>query len=274
MESKTNDDGKDLLPDLNATKVEETPIVDEQEQTASKDGWKPLEKWVEDGGKEDDWKPAKVFNEIGSLKKKLSEAEKDLKKTNKVVTMMKDHHVRVRETAVQEAIKQLKAERIKALDKDEYGKAEQFRDRIDEIEKAAKAQTALPPEIEKEIQEQSQEPPKVFLEFAERNPWYKLGSNDAMTKRADTLGKALHEEDPTMSHADILAQVEKDIKKLFPEKFETPRGGGPNEEGSRGRSESPAAKKSNLSAAEKQMAKNFGMSEADYAKELESYRGH
>ena len=114
--------------------VEETqsPEYTEEEKVALSRGWKPKDQWE---GPEDEWKPAKVFNQIGDLKDQISQKDKDLKKVNKVLEMVKTHHMNVRAAAKEDAIRELRAARAAALEDQDFGKAEKIRDQIDDIDR-------------------------------------------------------------------------------------------------------------------------------------------
>jgi hypothetical protein len=252
-------------------KVEDTneaPQATPDEVKAREKGWKPKEEWE---GPEDEWKPAKVFNEIGELKERLSEREKDLKKSNKVLTLMKEHHTNVRKVAYEQAIQDLKAQKVQALEADEFAKAEKIKDQIDDIQTRFKNHDELPPQIQKEVEALTQEPDPEFYAFLDRNAWYKPGGKDEMSKEADELGLAFKVANPNASFKELVASVEKKIRKLYPEKFERPNNP-VNEGGTRTSSESPKGKVK-LTDEQLAIAKGFNMTPEAYAKELDSYRG-
>lgn len=268
--SDLNLDVQDLPNDENK-EVLETPQYSEDEKLAISRGWKPKEEW---DGPEDEWKPAKVFNEIGELKEQIQNKDKDLKKAHKVMSIMKDHHLKVRQSAYQEALKDLKAERERALEEQDFVAAEKIKDKIDDIRTNFQTNDVLPAEIEKELQQvnaASAANTEALTGFMARNPWYKPNSTDQMSKKADALGWAYRNEDPNMAFDDILKNVETDLRKLFPEYFSTPRNP-VNEPGSRS-APSKQTEKVKLSAEEIEVARTFGMSPEEYAKELKSYRG-
>lgn len=272
---------KDLDKPINE-EVVETPVVDEtqsetqveerqyseEEVVAMARGWKPKEEW---DGPEDEWKPAKAFNEYGELKEKLLEKEREAKKLNKVVQLMKDHHLKVREAAFNDALKTLRAEKAKALEAEDFKKAEIIRDQIDDLKDRVANDQPLPDHIEEEIEAQSQEPDPAFFEFLDRNPWYKPGGRDEASKKADALGYAYAQSNPDWDFKEIIKQVEKDLRKLYPEKFERPRQV-VNEPGARAGGSRPAGTVK-LTEAERAVAREFGMTEAEYAKELGTYKG-
>lgn len=257
--------GTEVKPD-----DKQTPTYTEDEQRAIEGGWKPKDQWE---GPEDEWKPAKAFLEFGELKNKLQESEKDKKKLNKMVQLMKDHHLQVRQAAYEDALKTLREERKAALASEDFAKAESLRDQIDDLRDRKVNERPLPADVEKNIQEQVQEPDPEFFKFVDRNPWYKPGGRDEMSKKADQLGYAYAQGNPDWGFKEVIAQVEKDIKKLYPEKFSTPRSP-VNEPGTRGTGTGGKQKEDvNLTPEQKAIADGFKMSYEDYAKELKSYGG-
>lgn len=252
------------------TPAVETPQYSEAEQLAMSKGWKPKDQWE---GDEKEWKTAEVFNEVGSLKDKLNETEKEVKKLNKITAIMKEHHLNVREAAYKQAMTDLKAMRNKALEAEDFVKAEKIKDQIEEVRDRYADDDVLPPEVEETIKQESQSPDPAFGEFLERNPWYKAGSKDEMSAKADALGFAYAAADRSLTFKEVITKVEKDIRKLFPDKFQTTRSpvnDSPNRTGANG---SSGAGKVKLSADELEVAKTFGMTAEEYAKQLESYKG-
>ena len=250
----------------------QTPEFTEEETIALARGWQTKEDWVAAGKAEEDWKPAKVFNEIGALKEKLQEREKEAKKLNKVVSLMKEHHLNVRQAAYEQAMKDLKAQRAAALEQEDFAKAEKLRDRMDEVKEKFEDAGKLPAAVEKEIQEMESTPDPEFFAFAERNPWYVPGGKNEMSAKADAIGQAYHLQHPEWDFKTLIKHVEEDIRKLFPEKFKTPPRQVVNEPGARTAPSKPK-NEVKLSEAELAVAKSFGMTPEEYAKELQSYKG-
>lgn len=268
---------KDLLEleDKVEDKVEDKqtePELSDDEKLAVEKGWKPKKDWIAEGGKEEDWKPAKVFNEIGELKERLNSSESEKKKLNKVVQLMKEHHLKVRDTAYQQAYDQLKRERLAALEGEEFAKAEKIRDQMDELRTKFKEDDKLPAAVEKKIEEEIRQPDPEFFKFMDRNPWYKPGGVNEMSKKADALGWAYAQENPDWTFTEVIKHVETDIRKLYPDKFATPRSP-VNDSGTRDKGSGGGGSKPNLSEEELAIAKGFGMTPEEYAKEQKSYRG-
>lgn len=248
---------------------QQTPQYTPEEHRAIAEGWKPKDQWE---GDESEWKPAKAFLEFGELKNKLQESEKEKKKLNKVVELMKNHHLQVRQSAYEDALKTLRAERQAALKDENFARAEELRDRIDDLRDRQATDRALPADVQKNVDEQAHEPDPEFFKFLDRNPWYKPNGRDEMSKKADALGFAYAQANPDWGFKDVIEQVEKDIKRLYPEKFSTPRSP-VNEPGAKGGGGGKAKESVSLSAEEKAVAAQFGMTEEQYAKELKTYKG-
>jgi hypothetical protein len=61
-----------------------------------------------------------------------------------------------------------------------------------------------------------------YPDFAERNPWY--GSDERMTRYANSMGLFVKEDRPeVVGTPEFYAEVEKLVKRQFPDKFENPR---------------------------------------------------
>lgn len=252
------------------------------EERASSFGWKPKEKWVEEGHPEDDWVPAKHFNKFGDLKNKVVEKDKQLTKQDKIIKMMKNHHTTVRETAYQEALKLVKQEREAALSEENLVKAEQARDRMDALRENYIKHGALPADIEQEIKQVEQEvkqpsnqTPPEFHDFQARNPWYTVGGEDEMSQEADKIGfaeiQAAKAKGKHLTADDVYKTVEIKIRKLFPEKFEKAKG--PQHENGNRAAAGNSNTKTKLSDEELAVAKAFGLSPEKYAEEQGKYRG-
>jgi hypothetical protein len=257
--------------------AEEKQKLTAEETRAESFGWKPKEKWVEEGNAEEDWVPAKHFLKFGEVKQQLISKDKQLTKQEKIIKMMKDHHTKVRETAIQEALQKLKAERATALQENDLVRAEQIRDTIETTKEQFAKQKPLPTEIEQEIQQveqQVQTPPAEYFEFLAQNPWYDPNVRNEMTIEAEKIGwaerAAAEAEGRPLVPKDMYKAVATKIRKLFPDKFETPKSpqsDSPSKTGS-GRST-----KVNLTEEQLQIAKTFGLTPEEYAKETNSYRG-
>ena len=130
--------------------VQSEPVLSEIEQQAVTYGWQPKEAWVKDGKEADDWVPAKHFMKFGELKQQVISKDKQLNKAEKLMRMMKDHHLKVREDAYSEARRVLLAEKRKALEENDLVLVERIKDQLEEEKERFAKQKSLPPEIEQQ----------------------------------------------------------------------------------------------------------------------------
>lgn len=203
------------------TQSEATKEYSAVEQKAMEMGWRPLEEF---SGDEADFIDAKEFVARKPLYDKIGQQSKQLKNVTQAIEALKSHYGKVQETEYKRALKELKAERNRALTEGDADRFEQLDDDIKAKEK----------EVDQLLAEQNipivKEEPTIHPEFANwqnRNPWY--SSVKYMREFADELGGKLAN---TMSPRDVLIEVEKQVRKEFPHKFSNPNKGDAPEVGS------------------------------------------
>jgi hypothetical protein len=184
------------------------------EKEAMAQGWVPEDQF-EGHGK---WRSAEEFLDRGKLFAKIDEQGRKLRTTETVVNELKAHLKKVRETEYKRALAALKAEKKEALDVGDTERVVEIDEAIaDTKQEAARAveQFDAPP-----VQESAPNP--HFVAWVNRNQWYQ---NDRVMKAAaDAIGDELAmsgERNPTR----ILEEVEKRIKKEFPQRFTNPNRG-------------------------------------------------
>lgn len=266
----------------------ETPTLTPQEEEAKSFGWLPKDEWVKAGNAEEDHVPAKHFMKFGQLKQEAIAKDRALQKQEKVIKLMRDHHMNVRETAYKEALAQLKRERQTALEEGEVARAEFIRDKIDEVKEEFTTKGALPKHIEDELKQtelekQSQQTAvnPDFPAWHAKNPWYipaHEGKQDDISAEADTLAIAIVQRavasGKQMSAKEVYDAVETKIKKMYPEKFKpaaapkSPMGDSPSTS-----APDKGGKGVKLSEEELAVARNFGLTPEEYAKQLKTYKG-
>lgn len=281
-EDKVEDD---KVEDQEVVKEEGTevvePVLSEVEQSAVTYGWQPKKAWVKDGKAEDEWVPAKQFMRFGELKQQLIAKDKQLSKTEKVMKLMKDHHLKVREEAYNEARRTLLAEKRQALEENDLVRVEIIKDRLEAAKEDFGKRAVLPAEItqaEREVEPVQNTPPPEFFEFKERNPWYRLSNQDELSVEADKIGVAEFQYEVNKAHAEgrqpniagVYKAVEIKIRKLFPEKF-ADRKSPQSEPGNKSSQGKPSATK--LTEEELAVAKEFNITPEVYAKQKATYKG-
>lgn len=189
------------------------PQVSETEQRAMADGWVPKEEWA---GDPEQWRPAKEFLDRGELFKKIDEQKRELKHLRTAIDDLGKHHAQVKAIAFKEALATLRAQKKEALETGDADAVIAIDDRIAETREAQKAAEAQPPVV---APEQADVLHPDFVRWEARNAWYK--TERAMKVFADdvareTVAKGIS--DP----ASVLMEVDKQVRKEFPNKFENP----------------------------------------------------
>lgn len=212
--------------------VQEQPQYTEVEQRAIEMGWRPKEEY---DGDEVDFVDAKEFISRKPLFDKISQQNKQIKNVTKALEALKDHYTKVKETEYKNALLELKAARKEALiqgDADAFEKAE------DKIKLAEEQFQEIKEEAAKPVVEDEPVYNPVFINWKNRNPWY--DSTSYMRKYADDVGMQLHNKG--MHPDEILKEVEKAVRKEFPNKFTNPnKANAPNVSSSKGTGTSKGA---------------------------------
>jgi hypothetical protein len=188
----------------------EPPKLTEIEQRASAQGWVPKDEW---DGDPEQWRPAKEFLDRGELFKKIEDQNRTIKEFKKTLEQFAKHHADVRKVEFQRALDTLKAQKKEALVEGDADAVVDIDEKISAVKEASKA-------AEQPIQvPQAPELNPVFVAWVEKNNWYE--NNAAMRAYADRLGNELGAKGQ-MSPTDLLAHIEREVKKEFAHKFNNP----------------------------------------------------
>jgi hypothetical protein len=193
-----------------AEQVQE-PQYTEIEQRALDMGWRPKDNFE---GSEDDFIDAKEFVRRKPLFEKIDHQNRQIKAVTKALDEFKNHYTKVRENEFNRALNQLKEARKQAMTE---GDGERFTAIDDQIKVVEQEVKVLQHEQTKPaVQEEVVHP--EFQSWKSRNPWYE--STGYMRKFADDAGAQYHKSG--MSPPEVLAAVEKAVRKEFPQKFVNP----------------------------------------------------
>lgn len=262
-------DNKEVVTEENKEDTKEPVQLSADEERAISLGWKPKDKWE---GPETDWVPAKWWLRYGDVEQKVQHLEAKDKQKERVITAMKNHYVRVKEDAKREVLESIKRQKHEAIKNEDYAKVAELDLQADYIN--GNLETKFK-EVDAQVQATVQEdnvPSQEFLDWNRKNSWYKLGSKDELTIEADRLARGFVSSNPGVSHGEVLDYVTTRIEKIFPDKFKKePDPISPVDEGGGHRAPTKSGTKYKLSEAEKAAAARFGMTEAEYAKEIEAY---
>ena len=252
------------------TENQEAPQVTAYEQEAMDQGWVPKEEF---SGDEHKWVDAAEFLRRGELFKKIESQSSELKQVRRALDELKKHHSNVREVEYKRALDSLKKQKKEALID---GDADALIEVDERIELVKEQQKQLQNEIEDGEYEQETntgETHPEFVSWTNRNSWYK--SNAPMRAFADELGRELRSKGKSPS--DILVEVEKQVRKEFPQRFNNPKrdqAGAVEGAAPRG---SSGTSHFELSADERRVMNTFVrqgvMTEKEYVAELRKVRG-
>jgi hypothetical protein len=193
------------------------PQLSPTEVRASEQGWVPKDQWQ---GEPEDWRPAKEFLDRGELFSKIDELKKENKRIRQGVEEFKRHNERVQEIAYKKALETLRAEKKQALLDGDADKVIEIDDKIAETREEQLKAAQRPP-----VQAEPTGPAPEFVRWESRNQWYK--SDKAMKAVADDVARDLvgrGETDVTR----ILTEVDKEMRKAFPHKFENQKRNAPS----------------------------------------------
>lgn len=189
----------------------EAPEPTANEVEARSAGWVPKEDYH---GDENKWVDADEFVRRGPLFKKIDTQQRELKEIKKALDQLKVHHATVKESAYKDALADLKAQKKEAFID---GNADLIVELDEKIDTVRDEQRQFNQNRHQEVaQEATAEIHPEFQAWKNRNAWY--DASRPMKAFADTLGIELRE--GGMSPSEVLKQVEVQIKKEFPHKFQ------------------------------------------------------
>ncbi len=277
--SETTRVDSDLEIKKEEVEKKEEVVVDKQpdkwETKAIESGWQSKEDWVAAGKTEEDWRPAREYVERGELFDKIDIQTKELKQLRKVLDTLKDHHLKVKQQAMEEAISALKSERSKAKADEDLGRVIEITEEIDNLK------TKQIKEIEKakeELNVPQETISSAFKEWHRRNDWYKVNGRDPMSVFANAEADAfIADNRGKVSEAEIFAHVEKKVKEEFPDRFKKVTHDPKVESNSGSRGSSTKKAEASLTEQEekimKTLVKSGVLTEEQYLKDLKKFEG-
>lgn len=253
---------------VNEPQENSEPQYTESEQKALAQGWVPKEQYTGSAK----WRDADEFLERGEFFTKIEQLNKRNQSLEVAINETKNHLKKVRETEYKKALETLRTEKRAALNEGDLVKADEIDEKIQETrdeqkEELAKMEAAPP---------QPTAPAPQFVAWVNRNPWYQ---NDRVMKAAaDTIADEIvaeGERNPTR----VLEEVEKRIKKEFPNKFVNPNRGKPGSvEGTSGASSRGKSDTFQLTPEETQvmnkLVRHGVMTKEEYIADIKASRGN
>lgn len=208
------------MSEVTEGKVEDQTTEEHQpnevEQKARRMGWVPKEEFRGDPEK---WRPAEEFVERGEnfvpiLRAQVRRQDEELSELRKTINEFRDFHTKEVQNAYKQAMRDLKAQQLKAI---QAGDTEAFV-KIDERLEELRNDPAL--NQAPSVKEQQPEHPS-FRAWKTENTWY--GKDEELTDYADNIGAFIRKRKPDQSPEEFFDEVSRKVKREFPEKFENPR---------------------------------------------------
>jgi hypothetical protein len=251
--------------DTSVEQVVETPQLTETELKASDSGWVTKDKYQ---GEEHKWVEAGEYLRRGELFSKIDLQNRELKEVKKALVELGKMNQSIKEIEYKKALETLKAQKKSALEEGDADAVIAADERIalvrDEQKEAAQKAASQP-------QDTGEGHPE-FVDWTSKNTWYT--NNAPMRAFADAHGQELAKRGLTPSQ--VLKQVELDIRKEFPTRFNSLKQGQPSKvEG--GTQSGRSTGTFTLTGEERRVMNTFvksgALTEAEYIKQIKEIRG-
>jgi hypothetical protein len=194
---------EELDQGLNAQEeVDISPDISEIEQEALQHGWNP--EGVE--GKKN--LTAEEFMDRKQLYEDLRTIKRRNKRLEEKYDALEKHHKHVSEREREKLLLELKQAKTAALSQDDYAAV------VEIDEQLAKARELPTTQDKVDVNE-------AFQEWKNDNNWY--NSDSEMTEYADIVGAGYFNKHQNVELEEVYKYVSKEVKKRFPEKFESQR---------------------------------------------------
>ena len=185
---------------INVEESQDSTATNNPEAEARAKGWKPKDEYSGDPGK---WVEAEEFNKRTDLYQELSSIKKALRRRDKEMDAVVRYSKEQTELAYRRGVADLQSQLDAAVDRgDKQG--------VREITKEMGQMKAPEPDHPAEV-----------VDFQERNQWF--DKDPEMTDYAIARSRRIAENNPSWSLERRLEEVEKDVKKRFPENFQHDR---------------------------------------------------
>lgn len=239
------------------------------ERKALEMGWRPKDDYE---GDEEEFIDAREFVRRKPLFEKIEHQSRELKEVRKALRELQGHHQKIAEVSYRKAMDDLKVQYKKALEDGDADKVTEITEQIADAkaeEKASKVRMA----------QASAQPHPDFMRWVERNQWY--AQDEDLRTRADRIGTSLAMADPQKDPNEILEEVTRRVKELYPNKFENPYRKKPSavDGGSKGSANKSSNKGDDVELSEeetkvmKRLVRMNVMTEKEYKDDIRKLRG-
>jgi len=249
----------------------EPPAPTATEAEALEQGWMPEDDWVAAGRDPDEWRNAREFVDRGKLLNELHNVKRQLRQNTEATDVLRAHHNKVYESAYQNAVRQLRAERRDALRDEDFEKADAIEERIEELKEQRQS------EKQKETVQRAQPTNEAFVTWKARNQWYEKDQD--LKEAADAFGIVYASKNPNATPDEVFKHVEKRVKDTFTAKFGGDRFTAPSPVASVSQRNRPANKSQSVTLTDDErkametLVKRGHMTEEEYMKDIKTMRG-
>jgi hypothetical protein len=188
------------------TQETQEPQYTETELKALEQGWKPKDKWE---GNPEDHRSAREYLDRGELLGKIKSQNTQLSEIRDALRGMSEHNRKVYAAGYENALRELKQQKLAALRDGEPEQVLAIDDKIDETKDAIRAIKAQPPAV--------QGPSPVTKSWLEDNSWY--GNDMVLTHYANGVATEVGRSGPNVTEQMVYDAIDKAVRKEFPEKF-------------------------------------------------------
>lgn len=228
------------------TGANEAPQLSEAEQQARSRGWRPKDEWE---GEADDWVDYREFNFRGNLMRRINEQssilenfKNQISERDKALEDMRVLNEKIAEREYSKIMNQLKKDKAEAVQEGDGDKVVEIDEEMDLLRQQEQERKKVAEKPEAPAQN-PQTPPELAAWISDpANQWYT--SDTFMRSVADALAANILRESPNLHPSELLARLDRDIRKELPHKFKgrtsVDDGGGDRTQRSRGRKPSYA----------------------------------
>jgi hypothetical protein len=210
---------EELLGSTEKTEQASEPEYTEIEQRALEQGWKPKDKWQ---GDPDQHRSAREYLDRGELLGKIKSQSTQLDEIKRALVGMGEHNKRVYQAGYESALKELKQQKLAALEDNDTKRVLEIDDQIDATKDAIRQIRSTPPAV-------APGPSEVTKQWMADNEWYV--KDTAMRHVANGIASDFGRANPGATEQQLYDFLDKEIRKELPEKFKRKAAPSPDGEG-------------------------------------------
>lgn len=205
-------DEEPSVPDTSqTTETPQEPQYTELERRAMEQGWKPLDQWDGDPAEH---RSAREFLDRGELLGALKITKKQVQELTNTVRFLTEHQRKVHQAAYEQALKDLRKQKVAALEAGDAAAVVELEEQIDQhreaIQTIKKAPTAPQPDTS-----------PIFEDWLSKNQWYAKDKSKKMWADAMAVDYASSkaQQGERVTEQELYDYLHKEARRVFPEDF-------------------------------------------------------